>query len=98
MFENRPKGRIWIFQLWHFQHRVRTAMLFFLLDPLTFLDWLSAIDFAAAVGNEIAIPFKCKNVELTLSKEEEELFEVIKKSWVLKIILESDEESAWGDD
>ena len=68
------------------------------LGLLTFLDWLSAIDFAAAVGNEIAIPFKCKNVELTLSKEEEELFEVIKKSWVLKIILESDEESAWGDD
>ena len=54
-------------------------MLFFLLGPLTFLDWLSAIDFAAAVGNEIAIPFKCKNVDLTLSKEEEELFEVIKK-------------------
>ena len=70
-------------------------MLFFLLGPLTFLDWLSAIDFAAAVGNEIAIPFKCKNVDLTLSKEEEELFEVIKKNEVvLKIILESDEESA----
>ena len=34
----------------------------------------------SAVGNEIAIPFKCKNVDLTLSKEEEELFEVIKKS------------------
>ena len=47
------------------------------------------------VGNDIAIPFKCKNVELTLSKEEEELFEVIKKNEVvLKIILESDEESA----
>ena len=61
-------------------------------------DFFVIFKHCVAVGNEIAIPFKCKNVELTLSKEEEELFEVIKKSWVLKIILESDEESAWGDD
>ena len=51
--------------------------------------------------HEIAIPFNCKAAKmgLTLSKEEEELFEVKKKNeLVLKIILESDEESAWGAD
>ena len=71
------------------------AFEFFNYGIFNTVSGVRAIDFAAAVGNEIAIPFKCKNVELTLSKEEEELFEVIKKNEVvLKIILESDEESA----
>ena len=64
------------------------------LGPLTFLDWLSAIDFRVGMRLQFHSTAKLQKWGLLYLRKKKNSLKLRKNELVLKIILESDEESA----